>query len=78
MTTAIKPLMDMASSTQNPCQANATPSGGGGDSGNQQLDVELQCKFQCTVPFASKFMCQGGTVSFNGKQTTVAMGCDGS
>jgi hypothetical protein len=78
MTTAIKPLMDLAGSGGNPCTAQATPSGGGSDSGNQQLDVELKCTFPCTVPFASKFMCQGGNVSFEAKQTTVAMGCDGT
>ena len=79
MTTAIAPLMQLASKADNPCTVQATPSGDGdGDSGNQQLDVEITCQFPCTVPFASRFMCQNGNVSFSAKLTTVAMGCDGT
>ena len=78
MTTAITPLMQLASSANNPCTVKATPSGGGGDPGSVPLDVEITCTFPCTVPFASKFMCQGGNVNFTATQTTVAMGCDAS
>jgi hypothetical protein len=77
--TAIQPLIQMVSSTPNPCTVQGTPNGGGGGtSGAVQLEVQVQCHFQCTVPFASKLMCSGGMVNFTGKQTTVAMGCDAS
>jgi len=79
MTTTIAPLVELASSANNPCTVKATPSSsGGGDPGSVPLDVEVTCTFPCTVPFASYFMCQGGNVSFKAKQTTVAMGCDAS
>jgi len=78
ITAAIQPLMQLASSANNPCTVKATPSGGGGDPGSVPLDVEITCTFPCTVPFASKFMCQGGNVNFTATQTTVAMGCDAS
>ena len=74
----IQPLIQMASGANNPCTVNAKPSGGGGVPGAVQLDVEVSCHFPCTVPFASKFMCQDGFVNFTAKQTTVAMGCDAS
>jgi hypothetical protein len=79
ITTAIQPLMQLASSANNPCTVQVTPSGGGGgDSGSVPLDVQITCQFPCTVPFASKFMCQGGNVNFTATQSTVAMGCDGT
>ena len=79
MTTAIKPLMELASSADNPCTVQATPSSGGGsDPGSVPLDVKLTCQFPCTVPLASKFMCHDGMVGFTGTQSTVAMGCDGT
>jgi hypothetical protein len=79
MTAAITPLAQMASSANNACTVKATPSGeGGSNPGSVQLDVEVSCKFPCTIPIASQFMCTGGNVSFTAKQTTVAMGCDAS
>ena len=79
MTAAVTPLLQMASVANNPCTVNATPSGvGGGDPGSIPLTVEMTCSFPCTVPFASHFMCQNGSVNLSAQQTTVAMGCDGT
>jgi hypothetical protein len=75
----IQPLLQMASSADNPCTVKTTPSArGGSDPGSVPLDVEMTCHFPCTIPFASTFMCTGGQVSLTAKQSTVAMGCDAS
>lgn len=75
----VQPLFQLVSSAKNPCKVTATPSGGESSvSGARPLEVDVTCKFPCTIPFASNLMCTGGFVTFTAKQRTVAMGCDGS
>jgi hypothetical protein len=77
--TSIQPLLQMVSGASNPCQVQAIPSGdGGGVSGAREVDVEVTCRFPCTVPLASQLMCTDGYVTLSAKHKTVAMGCDAS
>lgn len=60
------------------CKIQVSASGGGGgDEGQKELEVSLECSFDCKIPIASQFMCKGGKASFTSKQKTVATGCDG-
>jgi hypothetical protein len=59
------------------CKLEVKPSGGDGDEGQKELDVTLECSFDCKIPIAAQFMCKGGKASFTSKMKTVAVGCDG-
>jgi hypothetical protein len=76
---AVVPLFDLVSSAKNPCRVTARPTDSGlSTSGAREIDVEVTCRFPCTVPFASALMCTDGHVTYTSKQKTVAMGCDAS
>ncbi len=75
--TAVQPLFQLVSSAKNPCRVTARPSGQSSSvSGARALDVEVSCRFPCTIPIASAAMCNDGFVTYSATQKTVAMGCD--
>lgn len=76
---SVQPLFQLVSSAKNPCRVTATPTGEESSvSGARPLEVEVTCRFPCTIPVASAVMCTGGFVTFTARQKTVAMGCDAS
>ncbi len=73
---AIQAVLDTAADA-NDCQLSIRPKGEANDPGSKELDVGLECKFDCMIPVAAQVMCKGGSVTFNSKLKTVALGCDG-
>jgi hypothetical protein len=76
---AKKSMQSVLETAGGECQLAIKPGGGGGggDEGAKPLDVELKCSFDCKVPIASRFMCDGGKTKLEAKLKTVAQGCDG-
>jgi len=74
---SVEPVLGLVSKDDNTCRVTARPKPGG-TPGSRQVEVEVHCEFPCDLPFAAQMMCSGSPrhVTFEAKQTTVAMGCD--
>lgn len=71
-------LLTAASSDGRSCSLRVRPAAGGGvDPGAAELDVSLECSFDCKIPVAAQVMCKSGRVTFASKLKSVALGCDG-
>ena len=74
---AIKNVLDTAGGNE-ACKLSVAARGAGGsDSGAKNLEVRLECSFDCLVPIAAQVMCKGGVTKLEAKLETVALGCDG-
>jgi len=76
---SVDSTLKLANKRDDVCKVTATPKGQT-ESGGREIEVEVNCEFPCEVPFAAQLMCSGSAtskhVTFEKKQTTVAMGCD--
>jgi hypothetical protein len=72
---AMTPILDTVEGQG--CNLSVRPKGSGGDDGSKELDVILECTFDCKIPVAAQFMCKGGKTKFDSKLKTVSQGCDG-
>ncbi|WP_394822990.1 hypothetical protein [Pendulispora albinea] len=74
---SVDPVLGLVSKGSQVCNVEATPKGSS-TPGAREIDVKIRCEFPCELPFAAQLMCSGSPkhVTFEGKQTTVAMGCD--
>ena len=74
----IQPLLRIATSQEQDCKLTVRPTNGAtSDPGAKELDVSLECSFDCKIPVAAQVMCKSGRASFASKQKTMALGCDG-
>lgn len=73
---AIRSVLDSAGGNE-ACTLSVDARGAGSDPGAKNLDVRLECSFDCNVPIAAQVMCRGGASKLDAKLRTVALGCDG-
>jgi hypothetical protein len=73
---AIESVLEISASS-NECKLTVRPQGQSEDPGSKELEVALECQFECKIPVAAQVMCKGGRATFNSKLKTVALGCDG-
>ena len=72
---AVRNVLDSAGGNA-ACNLSVEPRGGS-DPGAANLEVRLECSFDCKVPIAAQVMCKAGTSKLDAKVRTVALGCDG-
>lgn len=76
---AVDPLLALAA-PKDACRIDVRPNAeaASADPAARPMELAITCTIPCSVPFAAQAMCEGwpGHVTFQAKQTAVAMGCD--
>lgn len=72
----VDPVLSTAATTDGRRCALHVDSTDGVDPGAAELDIVLECSFDCKIPVAAQVMCKAGRTSFASRLKAVALGCD--
>jgi hypothetical protein len=75
---SMRVVMDTAGGSEK-CDVSVSAKGQSSDPGAKELDVKIDCKFDCRIPVAAQILCHDkhGSISMKAQLKTAALGCDG-